>query len=102
EAEANRFDVAQMLGRPCQIQVVHNVAGNGNTYANIGALMAMPKGMTAPDHINDLKQFSIDELAIPPDLPKWVAEKIRNSREWQAKASSASAPRTESDRAFDE
>jgi hypothetical protein len=96
DAECSRFDVSQMLGHPAQVQVVHNAGKNGNVYANIGSIMSMPKGMPVPEYDSELKQFSIEEPEIPGDVPRWIAEKIRNSKEWQAKAgaprSSAASP----------
>ena len=35
-----------LVGKPCLLSIVHNVSkNNGKTYANIGAIMPLPKGM---------------------------------------------------------
>lgn len=38
-----------LVGKPCLLSIVHNVSkNNGKTYANIGAIMPLPKAMPAP------------------------------------------------------
>jgi hypothetical protein len=44
--ELRGFDLKNVLGKPCQIQVLHSEDG---AYANIAAIMALPKGLPAPD-----------------------------------------------------
>lgn len=44
--ESKGFDVEKLLGVPCQVQVIHNVSEtNGNTYANVQAIVPLGKGM---------------------------------------------------------
>jgi hypothetical protein len=47
-AEAARFDMEKMLNAEALIQVAHNKATNGKTYANITSIMRLPPGMGAP------------------------------------------------------
>lgn len=46
--ELKKLDLETLLGKPALLQITHNVSGE-NTYANITSIMALPKGMTAPD-----------------------------------------------------
>lgn len=87
EEELQGFDLKHILGAACQIQVVHVKSGDGSkTYANIGAIMALPKGTVAPKLENPLKYFSFEDNSdLPPDAPEWVAEEIMASKEWQAR-----------------
>lgn len=47
EAELAKFDVEILLGVGCFLNVVHRTVGT-DTYANVAAIMKLPKGMTAP------------------------------------------------------
>ncbi len=38
----NGFHIKNVLGVPCYGQIVHEVGGNGKTYANLSAIMAFP------------------------------------------------------------
>lgn len=41
----NGFDLERLINVPCQLQVVHNLANDGNTYANVAAIVPLGKGM---------------------------------------------------------
>jgi len=43
-AELEGFDLEKLVGANGQIQVVHNMGDNGNTYANVQAVVPAPKG----------------------------------------------------------
>lgn len=45
--ELAAFDLRKVAGAPCFLSVVHNTKGE-RTYANVGSLMPLPKGMPAP------------------------------------------------------
>lgn len=53
--EEKAFDLETLILAPAFIQVSHNEV-NGKTYANIDAIMRMPKGMTQPDLPADFKR----------------------------------------------
>jgi len=81
------FDVKNILGKPCMINVVHNTAKNGNTYANVRSVAAIPKGMTIPDQINPNIAFEFgdqgfDEAAFNA-LPEWMQSTIMESRDYK-------------------
>jgi hypothetical protein len=46
--EARKFDWETLIGKPALLSIVHNVGANGRVYANISAIMPLPKGMVAP------------------------------------------------------
>lgn len=52
DEEAKGFKVAVLLGKPCLIQVAHNVTPD-KTWANIQSVMKLPKGMVAPEPPKD-------------------------------------------------
>lgn len=44
--EVRGFDVENLIGVNCQIQIVHNLSKNGKTYANVQAVVPCGKTMT--------------------------------------------------------
>ena len=54
----NRFNIRNIVGKPCMLSVVHE-ARDGNTYANIKGIAAMPKGVPAPTQYNHSVYFSL-------------------------------------------
>jgi hypothetical protein len=49
--ELNGFDIDKLVGANCQIQVIHNLASDGTTYANVQAVVPIHKNaarMAAP------------------------------------------------------
>jgi hypothetical protein len=87
-AELEGFDVKAVLGASCQLQVVHEHSEDGKTWANIGAIMALPKGMPRPKAENPLTFFSFDDwdkkTESIPALPEWVDKILQESEEFKA------------------
>lgn len=50
DEQADKFDSKFMLGRACQINVVHNES-NGTIYSNIKSVMPLPKGINNPPFV---------------------------------------------------
>ena len=42
--ELESFDLETLIGKPCQIQIMHNVDSRGRTWANVKGVFASPKG----------------------------------------------------------
>lgn len=59
EADYGTFRIEKVIGIGCLLGIVH-AQKNGNTYANISALMKLPKGQKAPDLLNPPCYFSLD------------------------------------------
>lgn len=57
--ELEGFDLKNILDKTCYLNITHTER-DGNIYANIAAVMALPKGLNCPDRINDLVHFDID------------------------------------------
>ena len=71
------------------LSVTHNVSPkNGKTYANITGVSAMPKGIEAPEQINESfiwdydTNFSVEAFS---EFPNWIQDKITVTPEWAAK-----------------
>lgn len=82
------FDLKNILGKPCMVNVVHATGNNGRTYANVKSIATMPKGMPAPEQINQTILFEFgdqgyDEAAFSA-LPQWLQTKIMESKEFNS------------------
>lgn len=82
--ELKGFDTKNVLGAPCFLNVVHNDK-DGRTYANVAAVMPLPKGMEKPV-ASTVVNFDLD--AFEPDvldgLHDRLKEKIKASPEYRA------------------
>lgn len=78
EAELERFDLATIIGAPCQLNVVHKKSADGTkTIAKITAIMPLPKGTERP--LINGKGILYDADYAPDtfnDLPEWLQKKI--------------------------
>lgn len=83
QEESDGFDLAKLIGQPCAVQVVHKDS-NGNTYANIGSITKLMKGMTPMKATYPMGSYFIDDhgKTLPAGIPDWVAKKIKESQEW--------------------
>ena len=84
--ELAAFDLRAIVGKSCLINIIHSVR-EGKTYANIGSVMALPKGMakgklSEPPTVFDL---DTDPVEMIDNFPKWVAELIKKSETYQAR-----------------
>lgn len=85
QEEKEGYDLAKLLGQPAAIQVMHK-EDNGNTYANIGTVTKLMKGMTAMEPTQPLISFFFDDHGknLPAGMPDWIKSKIMKSAEWNA------------------
>jgi hypothetical protein len=59
--EAYNFNLDDLLGEACLLNVVRTEKG-GNTYANIQGASLLPKGMTAPELVNETRSLDINTI----------------------------------------
>ena len=74
--EAEKFDVASILGKPCMINVVHNKKGD-KTYSNISSISGIPKGMnkTILPEMTPI-YYAADDISKYAILPDWIKKII--------------------------
>ncbi len=92
EAELSQFNLRNIVGAPCLIQIIHKKSANGKTYANLASVMKLPKGMVAPKGTLDTIVYDIDE-SDPADvdkLPEWIANQVKSSESYQQRIREAS------------
>ena len=73
--ELKKFDVSRLLGVSATISITHNEK-DGRTYANVGAIGGLPKGMPAVEAENGTTLYDDDNTHTYERLPKWLKEKI--------------------------
>ncbi len=78
DTELAGFDLKNVVGAPCMINVVHNESA-GKTYANIASITPLPKGMQAPELVNEklVWEFGDDESRLPEWLRKMLGRDPR-------------------------
>ncbi len=102
--ELTNFYLPDVLGAYCRVQIVHNDATDGNTYANINAIMATKE---KPAAVNPDVDFDVDvpNMEIFETFSDKLKEQIKDSLEWKAREEKANevtpAPRPKPSEAFD-
>ena len=84
--ELKAFDLKNIVGAPCMLQVIHRVGQDGTKRAVIGGIMKLPKGMPVPALTNGYTIYDLDaDDAVDKldDLPEWVQERIKGSETWK-------------------
>jgi hypothetical protein len=93
EQELEGFDLANIIGKGCQIQVIHKESG-GKVRANIASIMGLPKSMKVEDTINEHIYFDLENpesLSLLGKIPQWIQDKIKKSETYQALTSGVNA-----------
>ena len=83
DEEAYSFDHDELIGLPCQLTVVHTEK-DGNTYANIGSISHLLKGLACPPQVNPSKILSFEKWSdeLFKSLPEFLRKKIESSPEY--------------------
>lgn len=85
EEELEGFDISKLLGKPCQIQIIHKQGKNGD-YAAIQSITPIMKGTDYPKQtVNTQIEFSVDEFSKSKfeSLPEYLRKKIEESIEYK-------------------
>lgn len=82
ESELIGFDVKNVLGKPCMIQIGRNKKDR----AKVQAVMSLPKGMTVPEQVNPTLYFDLAEFnrGLFDSLSDGIKGLIEKSDEWAA------------------
>ena len=72
------FDVFNVLGASCMINVIHTTTPDGKTYANVASVAQLPKGMAKMQPCNDLVRFNTEDHTADEynSLPEWLRDKV--------------------------
>jgi len=80
ESELEKFDLKNVLGKPCMIQIVHTKK-NDRTYSNADSITKLPKAFGDVKAQSDTSWFDCDESPLDEikGLPEWIQDKIKES-----------------------
>lgn len=67
KAELDGFDVEQIIGKPCQVQIAHKLTEQGKTFANVTAVIPTGKGQTNPGVVGYTRQADRPAVVDAPD-----------------------------------
>ena len=98
--ELQAFSLKNLLGKPAMLTLIHKTSQQGRQYCAIAGASKLPKGMKAPaTTVNDTIYYEIEEGEGGqfPDMPDWLQEKIRASKEFAAAAGKSTATKVELD-----
>ena len=82
--ELASFSLKNLLGKACLLTLVHKTSQAGRNYCAIQGIAKLPKSMKAPaktenDHVfYEIEQGEGGQFS---ELPEWLQEKIRSSKE---------------------
>jgi hypothetical protein len=87
QEELDGFDLKNIAGKGCIITITHTEK-DGQTYANIASVSALPKKMPAPTLSKPPTLFDVDEpdQAVFAAFSEKLQDLIRSSAEWQRRA----------------
>lgn len=79
------FDVANVVGAPALLTIVHKVSANKKTYANIEAIAKPMKNMVCPPQHHAMVKYEIEmgRGSAFNVLPEWIQKKIAASEEFK-------------------
>ena len=86
EEEAKSFDIEKLVGAPCMLNITHKQSKDGTkTYAEIGSVSTMPKGLICPPQINPSFVWTYDNFDVSKFglLPDFLKNKMVNSEEYK-------------------
>lgn len=92
--ELASFSLKNLLGKACLLTLVHKTSQAGRNYCAIQGIAKLPKSMKAPaktenDHVfYEIEQGEGGQFS---ELPEWLQEKIRSSKEFSGASSAPKA-----------
>jgi hypothetical protein len=98
--ELQAFSLKNLLGKPAMLTLIHKTSQQGRQYCAIAGASKLPKGMTAPAKTaNEQLYYEIEqgEGGQFNDMPDWLQEKIRASKEFATSAGKSTAIKSELD-----
>ena len=88
-AELKAFSLKNLLGKPAMLTLIHRTSQQGRPYCAIAGASKLPKSMKAPaKSFNDEVYYEIEqgEGGQFADMPEWLQDKIRASKEFAGAA----------------
>lgn len=85
-AEIEAFDLHNVLGKACMVNMIHSEPSGGKVYSNVKAIMPLPAGIPAPKAVGPLVFFSLSDFdnAVYEGLSEYYRTEIAKSDEYKA------------------
>lgn len=86
EGEAENYDISDLLGKSCLINVIHRVSKKDTEYVMIAGITPIPEGLDVPESsINPIKELSFEAFdnELFESLPEWLRDKISSSDQYK-------------------
>lgn len=99
-AELKAFSLKNLLGKPAMLTLLHKTSQQGRPYCAIAGASKLPKGMKAPaTTANTQMYYEIEEKEGGQfgEMPDWLQEKVRASREFAVAAGKSTETKVELD-----
>jgi len=85
--EADDFDLFDLLGKSCLVDVVHNIGKGkheGKTFANVNSISKIMKGQQPYKPASEILKYdyAVDGKNIPVNTPKHITQWIQRSKTW--------------------
>lgn len=98
-AEEAQFNIGNVIGAYCLLNVTHKDAPDGNTYANVASLMPVPKGLPKPVAVNPNQVFDIDDpdMAMYETFSDKLKSTIASADEWGRKTTTKNVDNFDND-----
>jgi len=84
--ESASYDVTELMGKECLLNVIHKTSKLGRVYAHIQSASPLPQGLVAPEAINSPFILDFNENWNEESfekLPDFVKDKIKTSDEYK-------------------
>lgn len=84
--ELKGFNVVNVLGAPCMINLIHDITAKGSKYVKVVSVTPAPKGVVVPPAVSEFKIWASQR----PDwdffktLPRYIVDKIVSTPEFKS------------------
>lgn len=97
QEEMRKFDLKNVLGAWCMLNVIERPGQDGKTYTNVNGVTPVPaiikqNGLPEPVNKNELFNLTEPDMAMFETFSENLKTKIKASPEWQKLESKAAAP----------
>jgi len=85
DEEAKSFDIEKLIGAPCMLNITHKKSKDGTkTYAEIGSVSKLPKGLECPAQINPSYVWTYENFDQEKfnKIPEFLRQKMVTSFEY--------------------
>jgi hypothetical protein len=98
--ELQAFSLKNLLGKPAMLTLIHKTSQQGRQYCAIAGASKLPKGMKAPANTTNAQMYYEIEQGEGgqfSEMPEWLQDKIRASKEFATAAGKSTATKVEVD-----